>query len=54
MADSGGRLAVIETSSRPAYERTRKFYLKHGYAVQARVADFYAPGDDRVICTKVL
>jgi ribosomal protein S18 acetylase RimI-like enzyme len=49
---SGGRLLLIETSSTPAYEPTRQFYLRHGYAVAARIPDFYADGDDKVIFSK--
>jgi GNAT superfamily N-acetyltransferase len=48
----GGRLLLIETSSLPHYEPTRRFYLKRGYAVAARIADFYADGDDKVIFSK--
>lgn len=48
----GGRLAVIETSGQERYGSTRGFYVKCGYHEAARVADFYAPGDDKVIYTK--
>jgi GNAT superfamily N-acetyltransferase len=48
----GGRLLLIETSSLPHYEPTRRFYLKRGYVVTARVPDFYADGDDKVIFAK--
>jgi ribosomal protein S18 acetylase RimI-like enzyme len=47
-----GRLAIIETSSTPAYEKTRHFYLSHGYEVICRIPDFYAPGDDKLILQK--
>ena len=50
----GARLLVIETSSRPEYEPTRHFYTSRGYTEAARVGEFYAPGDDRVIYTKRL
>jgi len=50
----GGRLAVVETSGRAVYDPTRSFYSKLGYHEAARVADFYAPGDDKVICVKPL
>ena len=50
----GGRLIVIETSSTPHYEPTRKFYLGLGYRETARIPDFYQPGDDRVVYTKRL
>jgi ribosomal protein S18 acetylase RimI-like enzyme len=46
------RLLVIETSSRSDYARTRAFYAGRGYADTARVCEFYAPGDDRIILTK--
>src|SRR5258707_1131067 len=46
---SGGRLFLIETSSLPSYDPTRKFYLKHGYEQAATIRDFYADGDDQVI-----
>jgi len=47
-----GRLILIETSSQPKYQPTRKFYEKLGYTEIARVPDFYRPGDDRVIFGK--
>jgi ribosomal protein S18 acetylase RimI-like enzyme len=47
-----GRLILIETSSMPHYEPTRKFYLKHGYEVGAVISDFYTDGDDLVIFRK--
>jgi ribosomal protein S18 acetylase RimI-like enzyme len=46
------RLIVIETSSRNDYAPTRRFYQKRGYQETARLRDFYAPGDDRVVLTK--
>jgi ribosomal protein S18 acetylase RimI-like enzyme len=49
-----GRLAIIETSSTPAYEKTRHFHLSHGYEVICRIPDFYAPGDDKLILLKRL
>ncbi len=51
---SKGRLAIIETSSTPAYEKTRHFHLHHGYEIVARIPDFYAPGDDKLILQKRL
>lgn len=54
IAAAGGRLAVIETAGQPLYESTRGFYLKVGYLEAARVADFYGPGDAKVMYTKAL
>jgi GNAT superfamily N-acetyltransferase len=45
------RLLVVETSSRLDYAHTREFYARGGYAEAARVRDFYAPADDRIILT---
>jgi ribosomal protein S18 acetylase RimI-like enzyme len=49
-----GRLMFIETSSQPHSELTRKFYLKVGYEIVARLPDFYSDGDDMVIFRKRL
>jgi len=49
-----GRLALIETSSTPAYERTRRFHQLQGYELVSRIADFYAPGDDKLTFQKRL
>jgi len=46
------RLLVIETSSRDEYAGTRHFYEIRGYGRAASIADFYAPGDHRVIYAK--
>ena len=48
------RMLVIETSSRSDYAATRSFYLRRGYVEAARVREFYAPHDDRIILTKRL
>jgi ribosomal protein S18 acetylase RimI-like enzyme len=48
------RLLVVETSSRDDYAATRRFYRKRGYDEAARLHDFYAPGDDRVVLSKRL
>ena len=52
--ERGGHVVVIETSGRPTYDATRRFYGKLGYQEAARLADFYAPGDDKVIYTKTV
>jgi D-alanine-D-alanine ligase-like ATP-grasp enzyme/ribosomal protein S18 acetylase RimI-like enzyme len=50
----GGRRIYVETSGRRDYEPTRAFYERAGYAVEARLVDFYAPGDDKWIYVKAL
>jgi ribosomal protein S18 acetylase RimI-like enzyme len=51
---ANGRLVIIETSAIPAYEKTRRFHVSHGYQIVARIPDFYAPGDDKLILQKRL
>lgn len=52
--EMGGRRVYIETSSRPLYEPTRGFYLACGYTEEARLAEFYGPGDDKIIYSRAL
>jgi ribosomal protein S18 acetylase RimI-like enzyme len=52
--EARGRLVLIETSGRPEYEKARRFYLKSGYMIVCELADFYAPGDSRIILQKRL
>jgi ribosomal protein S18 acetylase RimI-like enzyme len=49
---NNGKMAVVETSSVPKYEATRRFYLAQGYELTCRIADFYATGDDKLIFIK--
>ncbi len=54
IASSGGRKIYIETSARPLYDPTRRFYLACGYKQEAHLADFYAPGDGKLIYVKLV
>jgi ribosomal protein S18 acetylase RimI-like enzyme len=49
----GGRMAIIETSSKPNYENTRRFHINQGYEIIGRIPDFYTPGDDKLIMQKL-
>jgi GNAT superfamily N-acetyltransferase len=49
-----GRMLVIETSTLPSYELTRKFYVKYGYEITGVIRDFYADGDDQMVFRKHL
>jgi len=51
---AGGDRIVIETSGRPDYERTRRFYRNAGFAEVGRIPDFYKPADDCMVFCKVL
>lgn len=50
----GGKRVYIETSSRPLYTPTHHFYSSCGYRVEATLREFYAPGDNKVVFSKVL
>ena len=54
IGSKGGRLIIAETSSRPAYEKTRRFYATRGYAELASIRDYYRAGDDLVVYGKYL
>ena len=54
MQADGGRLIVVETSSREDYAPTRGFYEARGYTRAAVLPGYYAPGDDLVIYLKDL
>lgn len=54
IAGQGGQRIYIDTSGREQYQPTRAFYERNGFRCEARLRDFYAPGDDRVIYVKAL
>jgi ribosomal protein S18 acetylase RimI-like enzyme len=47
-----GRLLLIETSSLPSYELTRRFYRKNGYEDYAVLRNYYADGHHMVVFAK--
>lgn len=54
LRSGGQRLLLVQTSGTPEFGRTRAFYLNCGYGEEARVRDYFAPGDDMVLFRKVL
>ncbi|MBM4445801.1 MAG: GNAT family N-acetyltransferase [Chloroflexi bacterium] len=52
--ETRGRLTLIETSSKPEYETTRHFYKSQGYELACCIADFYTPGDNKLVFQKRL
>lgn len=50
----GVRLLLVETSGVPSFERTRRFYRQRGYEQEARIREFYAAGDDKIVYRKAL
>jgi len=48
----GGRMLLVETLA--SFHLAQAFYRKYGYEEEARIRDFYAAGDDKVVFRKVL
>jgi GNAT superfamily N-acetyltransferase len=51
---AGGGRIYVDTSQRDQYASTRAFYESCGYRLETVLADFYAPGDGKVIYCKAL
>jgi ribosomal protein S18 acetylase RimI-like enzyme len=51
LGKAGGRLLIVETSGTAEFAGTQLFYRRLGFRREARVRDFYGPGDDKVIFT---
>lgn len=54
LAARGARVLLVETSGLPAFARTRAFYRARGYEAAARIREFYAAGDDKIVFRKAL
>lgn len=54
LAECGGRLIIVETSSTDGFERARAFYPKCGYREEARIRNFYDQGDDKIVYSKAI
>lgn len=54
LAAAGSRLLIVDTSSSDDFAAARAFYNAIGYAQEARIADYWAQGDDKIIFTKSL
>lgn len=54
LAARGGQLLLVETSGLDAFARTRGFYRFIGYEEEARIREFYAAGEDKVVFRKAL
>jgi acetoin utilization deacetylase AcuC-like enzyme/GNAT superfamily N-acetyltransferase len=54
MRKSGARHIYADTSSSDRYAGTRGFYQQMGFQEEARLADFYGPGDGKIVYVKPL
>ena len=51
---AGGGKLIAETSSREQYAPTQAFYRSCGFIEEARIRDYYSPGEDILYFTKPL
>lgn len=54
LRDRGGRVLIVETSSLQEFAGAREFYRRRSFHEEARVRDFYAQGEDKIIFWKRL
>ncbi len=50
----GQRILIADTSGTEDFAQTRAFYRKNGYVEEARIRDFWAAGDDKIVFWKSL
>lgn len=46
------RVMIVDTSSTAGFDQARAFYRSNGYIEEARIRDFWGPGDDKIIFWK--
>lgn len=54
LKDKRQRILIVDTSGTDAFALTRLFYARNGYYEEARIRDFWADGDAKVIFRKAL
>ncbi len=52
--ERGGRMLLVETSGLASFAPTRAFYARCSYEQEARIRDFYAAGEDKIVFRKLL
>ena len=54
LREKGDRILIVETSGLESFEATRAFYKKNGYDEEARIREYYNPGEDKIVFRKAL
>jgi len=54
LSQRNGRVLIVETSALPDFDRTRAVYNRLDYVEVARIPEFYAAGEDKVVFWKRL
>lgn len=52
--EGSARVLIVETYSTDDYSSARAFYRARGFDEEARIRDFYGPGDSKVVFWKAL
>ena len=50
--EQGARMLLVETDGSAAFTRVRGFYRAAGYDEEARIRDYFGPGQDKVVFRK--
>jgi ribosomal protein S18 acetylase RimI-like enzyme len=51
---TGNRVLIVDTSAGEVYAKARQFYRGIGYTEEARIREFWAAGDDKIVFWKSL
>lgn len=54
LRSQGQRILIADTSGTDEFANSREFYRHSGYTQEARIRDFWAPGDDKIVFWKKL
>ncbi len=54
LGEQAARTLIVDTSSLDGYRQARAFYAARGFDEEARIRDFYGPGDHKVTFWKQL
>jgi len=54
LGETSARTLIVDTSSTDDYTQARGFYARRGFVEEARVREFYGPGDHKVTFWKSL
>jgi ribosomal protein S18 acetylase RimI-like enzyme len=52
--EQAARVLIVETSSTNDHEAARRLYDREGFEREARVREFYGPGNDKIVFWKSL
>lgn len=54
LRERGQRILIADTSGTEEFEPIRKFYQSKGYLKEARIRDFWAKGNDKIVFWKLI